>query len=232
MSTLKPTRKVSRRHELREDTVVTLYARAIDIYENQRNLVYGAIGGIVLIALVIVGLAWNSSVRNERALSEMAFAVDRYEDGAYQAALDGDITFTGLIDIAEEYGGTPSGNLATFYAADALYRVGDLDRALEYFRKYDKSADYLGASALAGEAAILEMRGDNERAGDLYLRAARMFESSISTPNYLMDAGRAFTAAGETDKAERAYGEIKSDWPESMAAQNIDFYLAAVAAAN
>ncbi|MEQ9105269.1 MAG: tetratricopeptide repeat protein [Rhodothermales bacterium] len=232
MSTLKPTRKVSRRHELREDTVVTLYARAIDIYENQRNLVYGAIGGIVLIALVIVGLAWNSSVRNEAALSEMAFAVDRYEDGAYRAALDGDITFTGLIDIAEEYGGTPSGNLATFYAADALYRVGDHDRALEYFRKYDKSADYLGASALAGEAAILEMRGEHETAGDLYLRAARMFESSISTPNYLMDAGRAFTAAGETDQAARAYQEIKSDWPESTAAQNIDFYLAAVAAGN
>lgn len=232
MSTLKPTRKVSRRHELREDKVVTLYARAFDLYENQRNLVYGIVGGIVLIVLVFVGLAWNSSVRNERALSEMAFAVDRYEDGAFRAALDGDITFTGLLDIADEYGGTPSGNLATFYAADALYRIGDYDRALTYFREYDKSADYLGASALAGEAAILERQGEYERAGELYLRAATIFASTISSPAYLLDAGRAFTAAGERTKAANAYREIKNRYADSSAAQNIDFYLASVSISN
>ena len=59
MSTLNPTRKVSRRHELREDTVVTAYARALGYFENNRSVVFGAAAVILLIATLIVGLSWN-----------------------------------------------------------------------------------------------------------------------------------------------------------------------------
>lgn len=226
MSTLNPTRKVSRRQELREDRVVTMSARAIDFYENNRNLVYGIIAAIVVVALLAVGLAWNSARRNDEALERMATAVQRYEAGAYQAALDGDISFMGLLDIADEYGGTDAGNLARFYAADALFRVGDLERSLEYFRDYDKEADYLGASAFAGEAAIHEMQEDFSRAGDLYVRAANVFESDITSPDYLLKAGRAYERAGEIDEAMEAYERIREDFPDSQAASNVDFHLA------
>lgn len=232
MSTLKPTRKVSRRHELREDTVVTFYARALDVMENQRNVVYGALGVIALVVVFILGMGWYTSNQNDKALAEMAFAVSRYEAGAFQASLDGDITFTGLLDIADSYGSTPSGNLARFYAADALYRVGDMDRALEYFRDYDKSGDYLGASAYAGEAAILEAKGEYSKAGDLYMRAATVFSSEISSPQYLMDAARAFEAAGENDKALRAYRTVESDYEEVAQARNIAFHIAQNTASN
>ena len=226
MSTLNPTRKVSRRQELREDKVVTFYARALDFYENNRNLVYGIGVAIVIVALLIAGMAWNSARRNDQALERMATAVQQYEAGNYQIALDGDISFMGLVDIAEEYGGTDSGNLAKFYAADALFRVGDLDRALEYFRSYDKEGDYLGASAFAGEAAIHEVQGDFDRAGNLYMRAATVFESEITSPDYLLKAGRAFEKAGEIDNAEEAYEELKESYPDSPEARDADFYLA------
>ena len=90
MSTLNPTRKVSRRHELREDTVVTFYARALGYFENNRNTVYGILGGIVLVVLLLFVFSWNKSSKNAKALSEMAFAVQRYEAGDFQASLDGD----------------------------------------------------------------------------------------------------------------------------------------------
>jgi len=232
MSTLNPTRKVSRRQELREDRVVTMSARAIDFYENNRNLVYGIIAGIVVVALLAVGLAWNSARMNEEALERMATAVQRYESGEYQVALDGDISFMGLLDIADEYGGTDAGNLARFYAADALFRVGDLERSLEFFRDYDKEADYLGASAFAGEAAIYEIQEDFSRAGDLYIRAANVFESEITSPDYLMKAGRAYERGGETGDAMDAYEQIKEDFPDSQAASSVDFHLARLEAAS
>ncbi|NNF04820.1 MAG: tetratricopeptide repeat protein [Rhodothermales bacterium] len=232
MSTLNPTRKVSRRQELREDRVVTMSARAIDFYENNRNLVYGAVAAIVVVALLAVGLAWNSARRNDQALERMATAVQRYEAGAYQAALDGDISFTGLLDIADEYGGTDAGNLAKFYAADALFRVGDLERSLEYFREFDKQSDYLGASAFAGEAAIHESRDEFSRAGDLFMRAANVFESEITSPDYLLQAGRAYERAGEFDNAISAYERIKEDYPDTQAATSVDFHLARLQAAS
>ena len=207
-------------------------ARAIDFYENNRNLVYGIIAGIVVVALLAVGLAWNSARRNDEALERMATAVQRYEAGEYQAALDGDISFMGLLDIADEYGGTDAGNLAKFYAADALFRVGDLDRSLEYFRDFDKEADYLGASAFAGEAAIHEARDEFSRAGDLYMRAANVFESEITSPDYLLKAGRAYERGGEMDDAIAAYEQIQEEYPDSQAATGVTFHLARLEASS
>jgi len=232
MSTLNPTRKVSRRHELREDTVVTFYARALGYFENNRNTVFGVAGGIVLIVLALLGYSWMQSNNNEKALSQMAVAVQKYEAGEFQASLDGDASFLGMIEIADSYGSTNSGNLAKFYAADALFRVGDMERALEYFESFSKGSDYLGASAYAGEAAIHELNGDQKKAGDLFVRAATVFESEITSPMYFENAARAYAAAGDKGKARSAYESIRDDYPNSQAARNVDFYLAQYASDN
>jgi len=232
MSTLNPTRKVSRRHELREDTVVTFYARALGYFENNRNTVFGVAGGIVLIVLAFLGYSWMQSSNNDKALSQMAVAVQKYEAGEFQASLDGDASFLGMIEIADSYGSTNSGNLAKFYAADALFRVGDMERALEYFESFSKGSDYLGASAYAGEAAIHELNGDQKKAGDLFVRAATVFESEITSPMYFENAARSYAAAGDKGKARSAYESIRDDYPNSQAARNVDFYLAQYASDN
>lgn len=232
MSTLNPTRKVSRKHELREDTVVTFYARALGYFENNRNTVYSVAAGIVFVVLAFLGYAWMQSNNNQKALSQMAIAVQKYEAGEFQASLDGDASFTGMIDIAESFGGTDSGNLAKFYAADALFRTGDMVRALEYFESFSKGADYLGASAYAGEAAIHELNGDHKKAGDLFVRAATVFTSEITSPMYYENAARAYAAGGDKGKARSAYESIRDDFPNSQAARNVDFYLAQYASGN
>lgn len=228
MSTLSPTKKVSRRQELRQDTVVTFYARALDVLENHRQKVYGVLGGVAALLVLILGWNWYQSNQNEKALAEMAEAVRLYEAGSWTAALDGDASFSGLIDIADRFGSTTSGNLARFYAADALFRTGEMDRALEYFEDYSKGADYIGASAFAGEAAIHELKGDNKKAGDLYLRAANVFKSEITSPMYLSNAARAYAAAGRTDDAADALETIRDDFPNSQQARNVDYRLAAL----
>ena len=232
MSTLNPTRKVSRRQELREDTVVTMYARALNILENNRQAVIGVAAGIVAVIVLVLAWNWYQGNRNEQALSEMAESVRMYEAGSWQAALDGNVSYLGLLDIVDSYGGTNAGNLARFYAADALFRVGDMDGALEMFESYSKGNDYIGASAFAGEAAIHELQGDHGRAGDLYMRAANVFSSDITSPMYLSNAARAYTEAGDTDDAIDALEMIQEDYPESQAARSVEFKLAQLRAAN
>ena len=149
MSTLSPTRKVSRRHELREDKVVTFYARALGFIENNRNLVYGILAAVVAIVAWVFGYSYMQSNRNSEALQLMTVAVSRYEAGEYTSALDGDMSFTGLREITEDFESTTAGNLALFYAADASFRMGNLDEALDFFQSYNKGSNFLGASALA-----------------------------------------------------------------------------------
>lgn len=228
MSTTNPTRKISRRHELREDKVITLYARALDLVERNRKVVLYGAAAIVIIVVSVVGLTWLTSSRNVTAAERMASAVRAWESGDYRTALEGTETFLGLADIVDDFGSTASGNLARYYAAEAHFRLGEYDQALELFRDYDKDSNHLGAAALAGEAAVLELKGEHAEAASVYRRAASIFESDVTSPAYLMKAGRAFEAAGRRDDAARVYREVRDDYPESEEARDIEFFLARV----
>lgn len=230
MSTLQPPKQISKRQELREDTVVTFYARAWEFFDENRPLVYGILGVIVAIVLGIIGWTYLQHQRAEEAQQELARIVTVYEAGSYQQALDGTGEAPGLLSIVEEYGGTQPGNLARFYAADALFQLGEYDRAMEQFEAFEKGENILGASAYAGMASIYEVRGEYEEAGDYYMRAMEQFESGDLAPQYLLDAGRSYEEAGAFDEALRAYQMIQDDYPESNYANNIEFYIARVEA--
>lgn len=232
MSTLKPTKKISRRHELREDTVVTGFARITEFFEANKTVVYGALGAVVILLAAIVGYNYLQDSKQERAIVDMASAVRAFENGDYQSALNGVDGNRGLIEVVDDYGSTDAGNLARFYAADAYYRLGQYDEALEYFRSYKLESDYIGASALAGEAAIHELRGDYGRAGELYERAADLFVSEVTSPGYLISAARAYVKAGDVDNAIEAYEEIKASFSETPESQQVDILIAQAKVSN
>lgn len=230
MSTLNPPKKISKKHELREDRVVTFYARAWQYFDQNRTLVYGILAGIVVIIVAAVGYVFYQSKQSERADELLGQIVSLYEQGSYQEALDGTGDRTGLLEIADEYGSTDAGNLAHFYAADALFQLGEYDRALEHFNDYDKSEDLIGASAIAGQAAVYENKGEYRRAADLYRRAALHFENELNSPQYLLNAGRSYELAGDFGEAQEVYEMIRDDYSESNLATNIEVYIARAAA--
>jgi len=230
MSTLNPPKTISKRKELRQDKVVTVYAKAWDFFAENRMLVYGILAGLVVVVLAIVGYVLLQQQRAAEGQELLGSIVSVYEADDYENALNGTETAPGLLEIAEEYGGTDAGNLAHFYAADALFRLGRYDEALEHFEAFDKGEHLVGASAYAGEAAIYEQRGEFERAGDLFRRAALTFENAITTPQYLLNAGQAYEKASAYAEAREVYQRIKEDFPESNLASGMDFYLARVEA--
>lgn len=221
-----PQTKPSSRKELREDRMVTLYAKAWMFYEENRNLVYGALAGLVLLAAGVAGYLYYQTQQQAAAEQELARIVRTYEQGSYQAALDGTGNAMGLLAISDNYGGTQAGNLATYYAADALYRLGEYDRALSLFQEFEATDDFIGASALAAQAAIHANRSEFDRAASLYIDAAEQFTNSLTTPKYLMSAGKAYEESGDYDAAISAYQRIEDEYSESSFAQQVPRYIA------
>lgn len=230
MSTLNPPKSISKKHELRQDTVVTFYARAWRFVDENRRIVYVAAAGLVVLVAAIIGYVFYHNAQSAEAEEMLARIIPLYEQGLYQEALDGTGDRLGLLEITNEYGGTIAGNLAHFYAADAFFNLGDYDRALEHFADFDKSEDFLGASAIAGQAAGHEEREEYEEAGDLYRRAAYQFENELTSPEYLMKAGRAYEMAGLYNEATDQYEAVQAEYPESAQASNIEVYIARAAA--
>ncbi len=227
MATNKAPARVSRRHELREDQVITFYSRLAIFFEDNRKLVFAVIGAVVV--LVILGAGYNlfQEKKEDQAQTALAAAVRTYERGDYQLALDGAASgVAGLLEVARTFSGTDAGNLASYYAGDALYRLGKYAEALPYFEDFDKDNSILGSAAYAAEAAILENTGDHARAAERYERAASVFVTDFTTPQYLLNAGRNYASAGNFAKARSMYERIESDYPESAPAREIAYYTA------
>lgn len=210
--------------------MITWYAKALGYFDENRKLVYAAIAGLLFIILAIVGYVLYQNKQSAEAEELLASVVGLYEAGSYQEALEGTAETIGLLEIAEDYGRTQAGNLAHFYAADALYNLGEYDRALQHFQAFDRVEGFLGASALAGEGAVYENMGEYARAADRYLAAARFYENELTTPRYLLSAGRSFEAAGSYENARQAYERIRDEYPNSNLASQIDVYIARAAA--
>jgi tetratricopeptide (TPR) repeat protein len=206
--------------------MVTLYAKAWLFFEENRTLVYGALAGLVLLAAGVAGYLYYQTQQQAAAEEELARIVRTYEQGSYQAALDGTGNAMGLLAISDNYSGTQAGNLATYYAADALYRLGEYDRALGLFQDYEATEDFIGASALAAQAAIHANRSEFDRAASLYVDAAEQYPNSLTTPKYLMSAGKAYEEAGDYSAAIDAYQRIEDEYPESSFAQQVTRYIA------
>lgn len=223
-----PQKKTSRRQELRQDSIIDLYARAVLFWEENRGLVIGLAVALLAGALAIPGYLYWQQQRAQTANELLGKILPQYEQGRYQAALDGSADAVGLLELSDRYGGTPAGNLATFYAANALYEQEDFDRALELYQAFDKDEDFIGASAIAAEAAIYENQGNFERAGQTYEDAAAQYDNKLTAPRYLLNAGRAYEDAGQFDAAASAYQRIKDEYPDSEQAQQVDTYLARV----
>ncbi|MGB3541867.1 tetratricopeptide repeat protein [Rubrivirga sp.] len=212
------------------DDAALRVSRSQEFFEDNRNVIIGVIAALVLLAVAIVAWRTWQANRSTEAQELLGAILTEYEAGNYQAALDGTDTAPGLLEIADEYGSTSTGEQATFFAADALYQLGETDRALEMFEDYGGSG-LIGASALAGQAAIAEQNGDAATAAGLYERAATAFESPASTPGYLLDAARAFIAAGEADEASAALTSIVDDWAGTPEASTAAVELGAARAA-
>jgi tetratricopeptide (TPR) repeat protein len=153
-----------------------------------------------------------------------------YEQGNYEQALNGNGQQAGLLTLADDYGGTDAGNLATFYAATALYEQGKYDRALTYYQRFEKNNDFIGASAYAAEASIYENRGDMQTAAERYEQAAEQYQNKLTAPRYLLEAGKAYEEARGFAAAEEVYRRIKQEYPDSDQAEEVDRFLARVKA--
>jgi tetratricopeptide (TPR) repeat protein len=228
MSALQTPEKTSRRQELRDDSIVDLFARLMLFYEENKTLVYGLVAGLVALILAIPGYMYYQQQRAEEANQLLGEILPAYEQGRYQEALDGTADAQGLVALADDYGSTRAGNLATYYAGDAHYQMGNYDQALQFFEQFDKEEDFIGASAFAAEAAIYENRDEFETAAERYRQAATHYPNQLTTPRYLLRAGRAYEAAGEYDAAADMYTRIQEEYPDAPQATDAERYLARV----
>lgn len=203
-----------------------LFFQATDFYEKNRSAVFGVLGAIVI---VIAGaFFWNQrqEEKNQEATTKLERIIKKYEANDWNGAIEGDSVAVGLKTLAKEYAGTPSGEQAKLYLANAYFQLRNYDEAQKVFESVSSSAPVVKGSALAGEAACYEQKREYKKAAQLFRRAADAVGNDAIAPIYLENAGRNFELAGEKSDALAAFEKLKKDYPQAAASRNAEAIIA------
>jgi len=226
---LRPKKKITRK-QIKEDKLITTYFKIYDkIYDYRKHLIFGGIA-IVVVALIGVLYFTNVQAENERAMTALGKVYPLYDEARFERAINGvpEQNIPGLLEITENYSGTEAGRIASFYLANAYYHLGDYDNAYRYFRDFSGADDLLRASALAGRAAVYEVRGEYTQAAEYFEQAAVRYNRTAVAAENLKHAGRNYLEAGERENALRVFEKLKNDYPDSPFTQDVDRYIAQI----
>lgn len=223
---LHPKKKISKR-ELKEDTLISSYAKVTKYYETNKRNISIAITAVIAIVLVTAVYIKNRADASEQALARLSQVTSFYDNGQYQLAIDGvpARNVAGLKAIADDGGSSPGGELARFYLANAYMNLGNYDEALTHFKSFSPAGDDLEIARYAGLAACYEAKGEDSEAGSHFEKAASVSATDARVPEFLASAARAYAHGGEKDKALELYRRLKKNHATTPYGRDADRYI-------
>lgn len=191
---------------------------------------------VILISLVVVVGAYFAYTnlyvgpRSVKASAAMFNAQMLFERDSFAVALAGDGMALGFEDIIDEYSGTPQANLAAHYAGICCLRTAQFEKAISFFEKFDTKQNNIGEILAAQNTGLMgdcyiEM-GQTDKGVEFYLKAAEQSTNAATAPVFLEKAALINIANGKAAAAIEQLQTIKSQYPASIIARDIDKYIA------
>ena len=204
----------------------TIAAGAGFVERNIKTLAYTIGGVIAAIVIVLLLNQYYIQPQTAKAADDIAVAEQLFLSGNYEQALNGDGLNAGFAQIIEQYGSTPSGNLARLYAGLCCAHTGKAEEAVNYLEDFDPCDDaMISNAAIAALGNCYAQLGQNEKAAATLLKAAKRADNATLSPLFYLQAGQIFEALGDKAKALDCYETIKNDYPQSFQRQDIDKYI-------
>lgn len=200
--------------------------------DNQKSITF-IIGGIIVLILLYLGYQrLYLAPRAEKAANQL-YKAEEYAaiDSLHAKAIDGDGSFFGFKEIAEEYSNTKSANIANAYLGGLYLRQGNHQEAIKYLQKYsDTGSDILDPLVLGLMGDAYSESKDYKNAVNYYKKASQKNKNTYTTPLFLKKLGLVYEALEDFKSAEQAYQSVKLDYPNSQEANMIEGLLGRVRA--
>ena len=208
------------------------------VVKNQ-NYIFGVIGAIALVVLGYLG--YNKFVaepQQKEAMNEMYQAKKYFEeavngvesDSLYSMALNGGEGKYGMLDIVNEYGGTPAANLANYYAGMAYLNLKDYQNAITYLSDFSSDDKMLNPISKGGIGDAFVQLEQLEEGLEYYEKAINASTNDFTTPLYLLKAARVAIDLGDNAKALDFLNRIKKEFSSSTEVTQADVLIGKVQA--
>jgi tetratricopeptide (TPR) repeat protein len=204
------------------------------VIQNQKTIfiVLGII--VVLILSYLPYQKYVKAPKEKEAANELAFPKAYFEDANTNAVavdsllnlgLNGADGKYGFVDISSQYSGTKAGNLANYYAGISYLKLKNYKEAINYLERFSSEDELLGPTAKGAIGDAFADINQPEDALDYYLKAANLRDNNFSSPLFLLKAGNTAMDLEKFSKALDIFNRIKTDYPNSEEAKNIDIYI-------
>lgn len=240
----KPENETSQDVDVQDSTTAEVFesldqsaSKTEEFISKYQKQIFGAI--IVVIVVVLGSLAYQKFIvepteteaANELNQAQIYFknaleaSGKEAKDSLYSLSLEGGNGKFGFVDIASQYGGTKSGNLANYYAGMANFRLSNYQEAINYLDDFDSEDELLMPIALGTIADAFQQIGQPEQALKYYEQAAQIRNNSFTAPKYLLKAAITAIELNNASVALNHLNTLKDEYADSNEAKEADVYL-------
>ena len=238
----KPKNKVEKEHNIEEGSTTAEVFNTLDetaskteaFVEKNQKYIFIIIGVVALVVLGTLGYKEFIAKPKQTAAMNDMFQAQKYfdqaingveKDSLFNLALNGGEGKYGMLDIINEYSGTPAANLANYYAGTAYLRLKDYKKAVEHLSDFSSEDEVLAPLAKGNIGDAFVQLNQPEDALGYYEQAAKMRNNEYTTPMYLYKAGAVALDLGKADKALGYFKRIKEEYPNATEASTIDVFI-------
>lgn len=220
-----------RKKQVQDETLIDLSQAKVtaeNFWETNQKFI---LGGLAAIVLLVGGYAFYRFVivepRQKEAVEQMFQAQMQFERDSFELALNNPGGgYSGFLEIMDQYGSTPAGNTAAYYAGICYLNLGNFSEAITYLEKYSPKDELTKAMKLGAIGDAYAEQDQLDKALSHYNKAANAGENALTTPYYLLKVAQLQEKQGKLAEARKAYEQIRSEYPESEEGQDVEKYLA------
>ena len=164
----------------------------------------------------------------QKYFSEFTAATDSSKILLAAQVLNGDGRNPGALRIINEYSGTPAANLCEYYAGACYLQLGQFAKSIKYLKDFDANgADQVKSRAYGMMGDASAELNKNDDALDYYQKAANVNDKDTYTSSeFLFRAALFAQSVGKQKEAIGLFKKLKTEYPLSEKAADVDRYLA------
>ena len=213
--------KVNKQEAQRAEEIAAQVSSSEKFYNEHKGLIWGVLGGIVVIGLAILGYSKFIYTPAVAEAQQAVFPAElNFQNGEFELALNGDGNTLGFAEIIDQYGGK-AGKAVYLYAGTCCAQLGNWE---VYLKKYSGKDPILAARAIALQGDCKAALGEAAQAASLYEKAAAKADNLFAAA-YLVKAGQMYQSLGQNDKALKSFQTVKEKYPQSIEGYDIDKYI-------
>ena len=150
-----------------------------------------------------------------------------FDEGNFEAALNGDGNNLGFNDIISNYG-TKAGKSVYLYAGLCNLNLGNNEEAIAQLKKYNVKDNVMMGRAYCTIGDAYSNLKDHANALSFYKKAAALDEQNPFNANYLLKAALVCEETGDTDAALKLYKEIETKYPQTLEGVDVQKYISRI----